>query len=291
MLRREAHGMCTVDPPAVATYRELREAGLTRPALTAELRRGALSRVRRGALSRVRRGVYQRDGTCASVLHAAAHGGSIACVTAAEHLGLWVRRDEETVHVGLPAHGRSHLHDGCACTTHWGDGDSRTAFGMPSVRAVLRQILRCRGLEDFFVALESALRQRRLTKADLFWLRKHTNAEGRDAIAFARQDADSGLESLFRWRLRPHGLSVRAQESIVSVGRVDFLIGERLIVEVDGAANHDGGSHRHRDLVRDAHAAAWGFVTLRFDYAMVVHDWETVELAILAHVGRGLHRA
>lgn len=130
-----------------------------------------------------------------------------------------------------------------------------------------------------------------MTKADLFWLRKHTNAEGRDAIAFARQDADSGLESLFRWRLRPYGLSVRAQESIVSVGRVDFLIGERLIVEVDGAANHDGVSHRHRDLVRDAHAAAWGFVTLRFDYAMVVRDGETVERAILAHVGRGLHRA
>jgi very-short-patch-repair endonuclease len=130
-----------------------------------------------------------------------------------------------------------------------------------------------------------------VTKADLFWLRKHTNAEGRDAIAFARQDADSGLESLFRWRLRPYGLSVRSQESIVSVGRVDFLIGERLIVEVDGASNHDGVSHRHRDLVRDAHAAAWGFVTLRFDYAMVVRDWETVERAILAHVGRGLHRA
>ncbi len=42
--------------------------------------------------------------------------------------------------------------------------------------------------------------------------------------------------------------------------------------------------------MRDAQAAAWGFVTLRFDYAMVVHDWPTVEAAILGHVSRGLHR-
>lgn len=141
------------------------------------------------------------------------------------------------------------------------------------------------------MVLESALRQRRLSQADLAWLWQHTNAQARDAIAFARRDADSGLESLLRWRLRRHGLSVRTQQAIVSVGRVDFVIGERLIVEVDGAPNHDGESHRHKDLVRDAHAAAWGYVTLRFDYALVVHDWETVELAILGLVDRGLHRA
>ena len=34
-----------------------------------------------------------------------------------------------------------------------------------------------------------------------------------------------------------------------------------------------GCRHRHKDLRRDANAAAWGYVTLRFDYAMVVHDW------------------
>ena len=38
---------------------------------------------------------------------------------------------------------------------------------------------------------------------------------------------------------------------------------------------------RHKDLVRDANAAAWGYVTLRFDYALIVHDWDLVEAAIL----------
>ncbi|WP_239453267.1 MULTISPECIES: DUF559 domain-containing protein [Microbacterium] len=160
---------------------------------------------------------------------------------------------------------------------------------MPSVPRVLRQILICRGIEEFFVTLESARSLKMLTATGLAWLRARVGPEARDAMAYSRDDADSGLESLLRWRLRARNLPVRTQMMIVSVGRVDFLIGDRLIVEVDGAPNHEGESHRHKDLVRDANAAAWGYVTLRFDYAMVVHDWSTVELAILSYVDQGLH--
>ena len=160
-----------------------------------------------------------------------------------------------------------------------------------SVPRLLRQIWLCRGLEEFFVVLESALHARMLSRADLAWLRATCGEAVRDAVAFARDDSESGLESLFRWRLRGTGIRLRTQVTIVSVGRVDFLIGDRLIVEVDGAGNHDGTSHRHRDLIRDANGAAWGYVTLRFDYAMVVHDWDTVLGAVLAHLERGLHRS
>ncbi|WP_245619576.1 DUF559 domain-containing protein [Microbacterium trichothecenolyticum] len=237
--------------------------------------------------------MYERRGVCPEIKAAAAHGGWITCVSAAVHLGLWVAEHRKHLHVGLRPNGRAYSHADCSCVVHWSDADDakRSAFGVPSVRVVLRQILRCQGLESFFVALESALRQRTLSQADLEWLRQHTNSRARDAIGFARRDADSGLESLLRWRLRRRGLRVRTQQSITSVGRVDFVIGERLIVEVDGAPNHDSESHRHKDLVRDANAAAWGFVTLRFDYALVVHDWDTVELAILGLVDRGLHLA
>ena len=110
-----------------------------------------------------------------------------------------------------------------------------------------------------------------------------------EAIAFARADAESGLETLVRWRLRAWGIRVRTQQNLVSVGRVDLLLGERLVVEVDGVENHASPEHRHRDLVRDANAAAWGFVTLRFDYAMVIHDWPTVELALRGLLDRGIH--
>ncbi|MFB8145449.1 DUF559 domain-containing protein [Microbacterium sp. NPDC056003] len=275
--------MCSTTQQAVRSLAELREAGIGRAAVAAGLRDGSLVRLRRG--------VYASDGSCDEIRRAAEHGGSLGCVSAARHLGLWVCGEADELHVWLRAHGRAYAHDGCACVGHWDAAEAKDAFGIPSVPRVLRQILLCRGAEDFFVALESARRQRLISQRGLTWLRSHTNAAGRDAIVFSRSDADSGLESLLRWRLRPYGLALRTQVRLTSVGVVDFLIGERLIVEVDGVANHDGDSQRHKDLVRDANAAAWGFVTLRFDYAMVVHDWATVELAILGALDRRLHLA
>jgi len=283
MPQPEDERVCTADSPAVTSYRELISAGLTRPRIA--------QAVADGSLRSLRRGVYARAGACADITTAAAHGGSVACVTAARHLGLWVLQTEAPLHVWLGAHGRSYSHDDCECVVHWDDGTTADAFGLPSVPRILRQVLLCRGIEEFFVTLESAKRQDIISSLGIAWLRKHTNAAAREAIDFARDDADSGLESLLRWRLRPHGLSVRSQISIIAVGAVDFVIGDRLIVEVDGIENHDGESHRHKDLVRDAHAAIWGYSTLRFDYAMVVHDWSTVEMAILAYVDRGLHLA
>ena len=273
--------MCTVDAPAVMSFRELSAKGYTPRRIRAE--------VAGGSWRVLRRGVYARAGACNAVAEAATHGGSLACVTAARHLGLWVLDTDQRTHVWLRAHGRSYAHADCTCAPHWDDGTTSETFGLPTVARVLRQILLCRGIEEFFVTLESARRLGRLTAAGLRWLRKRVGPAGRDAIDYSRSDADSGLESLLRWRLRPHGLTVTTQVSIVSVGRVDFVIGERLIVEVDGAPNHEGESHRHRDLLRDANAAAWGYSSLRFDYTMVVHDWPTVELAILAHIDRGLH--
>lgn len=265
----------------MTTHATLRAAGLSRAGIAAHLADGALLRLRRG--------VYARTDACAPVRTAAAHGGSLACISAARHAGLWTLADESEVHVWVGGHGHAYKHDGCACIEHWDDRPITDAFGLPSVPRILRQILGCRGVEQFFVALESALRQRLITTEGLAWLHSRTNDTARDAMAFAKHDADSGLESLLRWRLRRHGLRIRSQVPIFSVGTVDFLIGDRLILEADGRANHHDATGRHKDLVRDANAAAWVYVTLRFDYALIVYDWDTVEQAILAHIDRRRH--
>ncbi len=111
-------------------------------------------------------------------------------------------------------------------------------------------------------------------------------ARRRDLIAFSRADADSGLESLVRLRIRRYGWRVRTQVGVVGTGRVDLLIEDWLIIETDGRANHEESSLRHRDLVRDATAAGWGHATLRFDYAMVLQDWPLVERAIVETMRR-----
>ena len=272
-------GVCT---PADRIHRrlDLLDAGLSRHDIDRAIGLGSLVRLRRG--------VYADAGTCEPRRRAAQHGGTLACVSAARHLGLWVLSPDDPLHVALRPHGHGHPHDDCTCIGHW-DHDENDRFRPPPVHGILRQIFLCRGAEEFFVALESALHARKIGRAGLDWLTKNTSAVAREAIALARRDAESGLESLVRWRLRHLGLTVRTQVRIDTVGRVDLVIGDRLIVEVDGVENHGSAEHRHRDLLRDARAAARDYITLRFDDALVVHDWETVERAIHAHVQRQLH--
>jgi very-short-patch-repair endonuclease len=251
--------------------------------------------LRTGALTRIRRGVYAWATACGSARTAAEHGGPLACVSAARHLGIWTLGTDAEPHVWMRGGGhRRHDHEiggpkSCGCTEHWDSGSATDSFGLPSVPRILRQILFCRGVEEFYVALESALRQRMLDPRGATWLRHHLNRLGREALSLARSDADSGLESLIRWRLRRLGLPIRTQPRVYAVGIVDILIGETLLIEADGVDNHDAPPERHKDLLRDAHAAAWGYVTLRFDYAMIVHDWDLVERAILGQIRAGHH--
>lgn len=276
--------MCTPSL-AIRTYGELRASGLTRTQLRVALDCGSLARVRRG--------VYATADACDDVVRAAAHGGAVACLTAARHAGLWVLADDEDLHVWLGGDGhrqRRHTQGACPCVQHW-DAGRHSPFAAPTVARMLRQILTCCGAEAFFVALESARRLSLIGPAGLRWLRAHANDVGREALELSRDDADSGLESLLRWRLRGYGLPVRTQVRITGVGVVDILIGDRLIVEADGRANHDGATMRHKDLERDARAAEWGYTTLRFDYGLIVHDWDLVERAILTAVADGRHLA
>ncbi|MFF2370351.1 DUF559 domain-containing protein [Agromyces sp. NPDC058110] len=264
-------------------------------ARTADLHRRGIGQhairlaLRSGTIDRVRQGVYAVAGAPRELVVAAAHGGVPGCVTAARLLGLWVLDVDDVPHIAVAAGDRVHAHDGCRCVTHRVSG-VRLGRTTTCVRTLL-QLFACRGDEAFFVALESALRQRLVPPAMLEDLQRRLPARARWMLDVARDDADSGLESLLRLRLREHGIDLRSQVSIAGVGRVDFLLGDRVILEVDGRANHDGPSMRHKDLVRDAIAAGLGFTTLRFDYALVMHDWPTVLSAILTTIDLGLHRS
>ncbi|MBO9626328.1 MAG: hypothetical protein J7484_08145 [Microbacterium sp.] len=266
--------MCSTSDIEIWTWSELR----------AESSRRSIERlVAAGGLERLRRGVYATPTACADAREAASHGGSLGCESAARHLGLWVL-DTGDAHVWMRGH-RHHQGDdasGCHCIRHWDDGPSASTFELPSVPRILLQIYRCRGTEAFFVALESARRLGLLSTAGLRWLRGVIDQAGQDLIDFSRADADSGLESLVRLRLRPFGWDVRTQCRIVGTGRVDLLVDGWLIIETDGRDNHDESSFRHRDLTRDANSASWGHVSLRFDYALVLHDWDLAERAIVA---------
>ncbi len=208
-------------------------------------------------------------------------------MSVARSRGLWVLPIDQVVHVSLPPNGHSHPHDDCTCIQHW----NALQFDSTEVSLVdaLLQIRGCHGEDAFFATLESALHQGVLSAEGRAELRERITESARWLVDLARTDSESGLESLLRVRLHRLGISLHTQVEVPGVGRVDFVLGDRLILEVDGGLGHEGLENRRKDLLRDAVAAGHGFDTLRFDYEMVVHDWPVVEAAILAKLARGLH--
>lgn len=237
-----------------------------------------------GAILRLRAGLFATPTAGAAVRTAAAHGGALTCGSALRERGIWVLEDDDGPHVWLGANGRQHPHDGCRCTGHRFHG--RTGFGLVDIETALVHLYACAGEESFFAAFESAWNKRMLSRAARSRIRDALPAHARPLVDLARGDAQSGLESLLRYRLHLLGIRLDCQVSITGVGRVDFVIGGRLILEADGALNHHGRSVRHKDLVRDAVASALGYETLRFDYAQILHDWPTVQAAVLAALVR-----
>lgn len=260
--------------------------------------RGDIDRaLRGGAIIRVRQGVYGIPSANPAVLTAARHGGEVACGAALKAHGVWILEDQPEPdivdaadpdavrragpqHVWVGPSGREHVHAGCRCRTHHEIGGRPVGFGIVGVLLALLQYATCGSEERFFASLESALRLGLVVEGGLAELRARLPQAKRWLIDFASDQADSGLESLLRLRLHLCGISLRSQVEVPGLGPVDFLLDGRIILEADGKANHDSPGKRHKDLMRDAIAAAQGYETLRFDFAMIIFDWAGVLAAI-----------
>jgi very-short-patch-repair endonuclease len=101
--------------------------------------------------------------------------------------------------------------------------------------------------------------------------------------------AESGLETKARLRLRALGIPYRAQVRISRVGYVDLLVGERLVIELDGEAWHSGPIAYSEDRRRDLELMRQGFVVMRLSFAQVMSEWALVESVIRAIVARREH--
>ncbi|MDR6905382.1 very-short-patch-repair endonuclease [Agromyces sp. 3263] len=78
------------------------------------------------------------------------------------------------------------------------------------------------------------------------------------------------------------------QVVIDGAGRVDILVSDRLVIEVDGRAFHTGTAF-DEDRRRDFELVTRGYLVLRLSYRQVVHDWDRTCAGILALVARNEH--
>jgi very-short-patch-repair endonuclease len=100
---------------------------------------------------------------------------------------------------------------------------------------------------------------------------------------------ESGLETKCVLRLGALNIKFRTQVHIFGVGRVDVLVGDRLVVELDGIGFHSGEFVK-RDRRRDLALHRLGYIVLRVDYGMVMDEWAEVEAVIRGYVSRKEHR-
>ncbi|WP_460773559.1 endonuclease domain-containing protein [Microbacterium sp. GXF7504] len=238
-----------------------------------------------GLLLRVRRVWLALPGADPLALAAAREGVVVSCVTQARRLGLWVL-DDGPPHVAADPHGASVTAPGAV--VHW----ARPLLPRPrsmlfdTVENALALLVGCRAEEEARAAVESALNRGLVEREEL--LRMALSARMRRFVEEAEPWADSGLETIVRTRLRWLGLPIVSQAWILG-HRVDFLIGERLVLQIDGG--HHVGPQRDADNAHDALLMLHGYHVIGVGYRQVVEGWPQVQDRIMRAVAQGLHRA
>lgn len=248
-----------------------------------------------GELLRPRKGWYCLRTLEPQLVESIRVGGRAACSTAAVAThGLWDLGDDR-LHVAVPRRAsrlrtpqdkRERLNGRPDVVVHWSRDDPTGSRLGVSLGECLSQVLTCHGADASFVVLESALHRRRTDRAQVDLLGAGWPRDLRWMLAQAG-GSESGTESLLKLMLLRRRIPFRQQVVFADVGRVDFLIGDRLVIEVDSLAHHATPA---ADRARDAKLSLRGIRVLRFMYSQIVFEPELVLAAILAALARGDHR-
>lgn len=265
----------------VASWAALQKAGVSR----ADLRQA----LHTGALTKLRRGWYGSARAHPAVVASVRAGGVCSCVSALRLHGVWIPEGYGMTHMRarsaahnqrLPGlchrHGRPLREDGAV-------DDVPTAFA---------HAVRCLDAEGIVVVCDS-LMNLGLMSRDEIEVALRSSPRKTQALLDKCARAEAGTETMARLRLRRHHLSIQTQVQIPDVGRVDLLVGRRLIIEIDGQEYHHTPEQFYTDRARDLAAFRLGYLPVRLGYRQVAvpEEWTISEEAILAIVRRGEHLA
>jgi len=271
----------------VATH-ELHARGFHRAAIS--------SAVRAGRIRRVRQGWYSSSDLAPAFARAARVGGVATCATALAAAGVWVLDSDSHLHVAVkptacqlrsPRDSRERL-GAQHVVIHWTLTDQVNRLTR-SLSDSLHDYSACATPELLAATANSLLREHPRHRAEWASLRAHLPVRTHGLLRFVDGVCESGTEFMFWVRLSRLHSRMRRQVWIDGVGRVDFLIGEKLVVEIDGYTHHGGRDEFEADRHRDAMLSAAGYRGLRFSHQLVFGSWARVEAAVWAAIARGDH--
>lgn len=170
---------------------------------------------------------------------------------------------------------------------HW--SAERIGPGVDSIEEALATAAACVDFRALVVVADSLVSRGILTPIRLRAVLGVT-PRGRRVLAVHDPQAESGIETLLRLALRRHRVRARSQVVISGVGRVDFLVGDRLVIETDGYDWHGGRAEFERDRERDRELVRRGYVVIRASYHQVMTNLDAVVNAALDVIRRREHR-
>jgi very-short-patch-repair endonuclease len=168
---------------------------------------------------------------------------------------------------------------------HWSEEQHPLGIGAAWRVSVLDALIRVAqdcAAEHFAACVESALHTGRLSRAGIPVLFASL-PKGLQALRGEIDPlSESGLETLARLRLSQFVQSIRSQVHIPGInrggraGRVDLLLDEWLVIELDGDEFHDPVA----DRARTAALVRQGYRVHRFGYQQIVYEWVDVEATV-----------
>lgn len=253
--------------------------------------------VRAAEIDRVRNGWFAAPDAHPELVRAVRVGGTATATTVARMHRLWVHGDarlhvrvrHSTGRLSSPTDRRVPLdreeHGVCVhYSTRGGLDRARDPLTL-----ALAEMFACTDAATTLATVDSAIDRGVLQMEHLDLLREWMPRSRRHLIDRVDPGCQSGLETRVRLLLRGKRIGYRSQVRIEGVGLVDFLVGERLVIEVDGRAFHTGSAFEE-DRRRDFVLTMRGYLVLRLSYRQVMDDWDRTRAGILALVSRGEHR-
>ncbi|MCS5733014.1 type IV toxin-antitoxin system AbiEi family antitoxin domain-containing protein [Herbiconiux daphne] len=279
----------------VASTVQLQLAGVSLSAIGRAIRSGEILRLRSGW-------VGLPDGP-PEVLRAVRVGGRLSCLSVLRHERLWCARDDRlhvrvanrATHLAAPHDRRVPLGD----PERWGVvvHRSRRAYGLDepvgpvdTLEWALLHSIACQSKADAIVTLDSALNKNRISLTDLAFLLGELPPSYQRYLDLVDGTSQSGLETKARLGLHRYNIPYRTQVPISGAGRVDLLVGDRLVVELDGREFHSTNTAYDEDRRRDLALLEQGYLVVRLTYDQVMTEWGRVIALIRALVAREEHR-
>lgn len=259
----------------------------------------AIGRARHsGSIFRVRRAWFAIPDAHPELVQAVRVGGALSCVSVLRHRGVWLP-DDLRVHVAVPRtasrlrspHSPSVrlAEDRSGVVVHWSPAGVRPSAPTDRIAAGLAHATTCLAPEFAIAAVDSALNLALTGLDELTAAFAQFPARSRAMLRLVDVGSQSGLETIVRLRLRSLRVRYASQVPIGNVGRVDLLVGDRLVIELDGRAFHATGESFESDRRRDLELQRLGYRIIRLSYRQVLFEWEATEAALLEIIRRGEH--